>query len=323
MASKSIVPFTNNSIPFMCSLIKYFESEDSIYLLLDYHPLGCLYSHLDAFFDRPEAFLEDALANKLLSNRISSTDDLATKKEHISSSSNNNNNQQRQSSVPLSNSVDANHRQIIHPRRRFSSYALLNRNRSFTCLHSLSIQSATTSVSSNIKRRTVSSAISDWVVPPSPGIKLAEIELKNMALKDDDVLMTNSSSSSNNRSHSTSSLSSSASFTSCTTTTANDETKQKAEINSHKLSPVKLINNNLNNSVKRSQIRDWLAQLFCSLKALHNMGVVCKDLGPRNLLLSSKGQLVLTYMSKWNLIDERVSRELAQDFYIAPGKKKQ
>lgn len=69
-----------------------------------------------------------------------------------------------------------------------------------------------------------------------------------------------------------------------------------------------------------NQVKIWLAQLYIAIKSLHDIGMICKDLRPDNLLLSSSGQLVLTYMSRWNLVDEKISKDSVKNFYVAPGK---
>lgn len=50
------------------------------------------------------------------------------------------------------------------------------------------------------------------------------------------------------------------------------------------------------------------------------MGIVRKDLTTDDLLLTDKGDVVVTYTSKWNLVDERLNRRAVNEFYAAPGK---
>jgi hypothetical protein len=68
------------------------------------------------------------------------------------------------------------------------------------------------------------------------------------------------------------------------------------------------------------QVKLWLAQILCALTHLHDLGVLCKDLNPDNLLLSASGDCVLTYFSRWNLIDEHLDKAAVENFYVAPGK---
>jgi hypothetical protein len=67
-----------------------------------------------------------------------------------------------------------------------------------------------------------------------------------------------------------------------------------------------------------AQIKLWLAQLICGLKALHKYGIVWKDLHSDNLLLSNTGNLLLTFTSKWSLVDENLNKEAVKNFYVAP-----
>jgi hypothetical protein len=49
------VPFKNR-IPFMCQLIKYYESDNTIFLLIDYHKFGPLFPHLRLIHDDIQSF---------------------------------------------------------------------------------------------------------------------------------------------------------------------------------------------------------------------------------------------------------------------------
>lgn len=69
----------------------------------------------------------------------------------------------------------------------------------------------------------------------------------------------------------------------------------------------------------QKQVKVWLAQLLCALRNLHEMGIIRKDLMVDDLLLAKNGNLVLTYVSKWNLVDERVKKQSIKEFYAAPG----
>lgn len=45
--------------------------------------------------------------------------------------------------------------------------------------------------------------------------------------------------------------------------------------------------------VSESQVRFWGAQLVLALDTLHQEGILCKDLNPRNILLGDKGEMVV------------------------------
>jgi len=48
------------------------------------------------------------------------------------------------------------------------------------------------------------------------------------------------------------------------------------------------------------------------------MNIICKDIRPDNLLLTNSGDLVVTYFSKWNLVDEKLNKEGISCNYTAP-----
>lgn len=43
-------------------------------------------------------------------------------------------------------------------------------------------------------------------------------------------------------------------------------------------------------SVREEQVRQWAAEMLVALEALHEQGVLCRDLNPRNLLLDQAGR---------------------------------
>lgn len=43
-------------------------------------------------------------------------------------------------------------------------------------------------------------------------------------------------------------------------------------------------------SVREEQVRQWAAEMLVALEALHEQGVLCRDLHPRNLLLDQAGR---------------------------------
>jgi serine/threonine kinase 32 len=58
--------------------------------------------------------------------------------------------------------------------------------------------------------------------------------------------------------------------------------------------------------------------LFTALKNLHEMNIICKDIRAENLLLTDGGDLSVTYFSRWNLVDEKLSKEAVACSYVAP-----
>ena len=68
-----------------------------------------------------------------------------------------------------------------------------------------------------------------------------------------------------------------------------------------------------------AQCAVWLRQLLEAMRHLHKMGIVCKDLRTDNLLMSADGDLRLTFISEWNVVERQLNEEAVQCFYVAPG----
>ncbi|XP_063295890.1 ribosomal protein S6 kinase-like 1 [Pelobates fuscus] len=70
--------------------------------------------------------------------------------------------------------------------------------------------------------------------------------------------------------------------------------------------------------ISESQVRLWGAQMVMALEALHQEGVLCRDLNPRNLLLGDTGDVYLTYFGQWREINISCCPEAAECLYVAP-----
>ncbi|XP_068110624.1 ribosomal protein S6 kinase-like 1 [Hyperolius riggenbachi] len=70
--------------------------------------------------------------------------------------------------------------------------------------------------------------------------------------------------------------------------------------------------------VPESQVRLWAAQLVLALDTLHQEGVLCRDLNPRNLLMGDKGDVCLTYFGQWREVDHVCCPEAIEKLYVAP-----
>ncbi|XP_071972945.1 ribosomal protein S6 kinase-like 1 [Engystomops pustulosus] len=70
--------------------------------------------------------------------------------------------------------------------------------------------------------------------------------------------------------------------------------------------------------VPESRARLWGAQLILALDTLHQEGILCKDLNPRNVLLGDKGDAYLTYFGQWREVDHICCSEAAEQLYVAP-----
>ncbi|TSM77374.1 Ribosomal protein S6 kinase-like 1 [Bagarius yarrelli] len=66
------------------------------------------------------------------------------------------------------------------------------------------------------------------------------------------------------------------------------------------------------------EVRMWGAQILLALESLHEQGIVCQDLNPRNILLSSNGNVCLTYFGQWTEVQSEVSSKAMDEMYCAP-----
>ncbi|XP_039088190.1 ribosomal protein S6 kinase-like 1 [Hyaena hyaena] len=70
--------------------------------------------------------------------------------------------------------------------------------------------------------------------------------------------------------------------------------------------------------VNEEQVRQWAAETLVALEALHEQGVLCRDLNPRNLLLDQAGHIRLTYFGQWSEVEPHCCREASDNLYSAP-----
>ncbi|XP_041108633.1 ribosomal protein S6 kinase delta-1-like isoform X3 [Polyodon spathula] len=65
-------------------------------------------------------------------------------------------------------------------------------------------------------------------------------------------------------------------------------------------------------------IQRWAVGLVVALDALHREGIVCRDLNPNNILLNDRGDIQLTYFSKWSEVEEFCDCDAIDRMYCAP-----
>lgn len=65
-------------------------------------------------------------------------------------------------------------------------------------------------------------------------------------------------------------------------------------------------------------MKQWAAETLVALEALHEQGVLCRDLNPRNLLLDQAGHIRLTYFGQWSEVEPQCCREALDNLYSAP-----
>ncbi|XP_037551394.1 ribosomal protein S6 kinase-like 1 [Nematolebias whitei] len=67
-----------------------------------------------------------------------------------------------------------------------------------------------------------------------------------------------------------------------------------------------------------AEVRIWGAQILLALESLHQQGVLCRDLNPRNILLTSNGKVCLTFFSQWSEVQSEISSKAMEQMYCAP-----
>ncbi|XP_027700689.1 ribosomal protein S6 kinase-like 1 [Vombatus ursinus] len=70
--------------------------------------------------------------------------------------------------------------------------------------------------------------------------------------------------------------------------------------------------------VKEEHVKQWAAETLVALEGLHQQGVLCRDLNPRNLLLDTTGHIRLTYFGQWTEVEPRYCSEAMENLYSAP-----
>ncbi|XP_031212362.1 ribosomal protein S6 kinase-like 1 isoform X1 [Mastomys coucha] len=72
-------------------------------------------------------------------------------------------------------------------------------------------------------------------------------------------------------------------------------------------------------SLREGQVKQWAAEMLLALEALHQQGVLCRDLNPQNLLLDkAEGHIQLTYFGQWSEVEPQCSQEAVDCLYSAP-----
>ncbi|XP_060118545.1 ribosomal protein S6 kinase-like 1 isoform X2 [Heteronotia binoei] len=70
--------------------------------------------------------------------------------------------------------------------------------------------------------------------------------------------------------------------------------------------------------INEDQIQLWAAELLLALEGLHQQGVFCQDLNPRNLLLDASGHIRLTYFGHWIEVEPQCCSQALEELYCAP-----
>ncbi|KFP99091.1 Ribosomal protein S6 kinase-like 1, partial [Leptosomus discolor] len=71
-------------------------------------------------------------------------------------------------------------------------------------------------------------------------------------------------------------------------------------------------------AVKEEQVQLWAAEILLALEGLHQQGVLCRDLNPRNLLLDAAGHVRLTFFGQWTDVEPQYCSQAQEELYSAP-----
>ncbi|NXE26389.1 RPKL1 protein, partial [Ardeotis kori] len=71
-------------------------------------------------------------------------------------------------------------------------------------------------------------------------------------------------------------------------------------------------------AVKEEQVQLWAAEILLALEGLHQQGVLCRDLNPRNLLLDAAGHIRLTFFGQWTEVEPQCCSQAREELYSAP-----
>ncbi|XP_077412977.1 ribosomal protein S6 kinase-like 1 isoform X2 [Vanacampus margaritifer] len=67
-----------------------------------------------------------------------------------------------------------------------------------------------------------------------------------------------------------------------------------------------------------TEARVWGAQILLALESLHQQGILCRDLNPRNVLLTSNGKVCLTFFGQWSEVQSEINCDAMEQMYCAP-----
>ncbi|NXT11783.1 RPKL1 protein, partial [Prunella fulvescens] len=71
-------------------------------------------------------------------------------------------------------------------------------------------------------------------------------------------------------------------------------------------------------AVKEEQVQLWAAEILLALEGLHQQGIFCRDLNPRNLLLDTAGHVRLTFFGQWTEVEPQYCSQAWEELYSAP-----
>ncbi|KAK5916679.1 hypothetical protein CgunFtcFv8_011638 [Champsocephalus gunnari] len=70
--------------------------------------------------------------------------------------------------------------------------------------------------------------------------------------------------------------------------------------------------------LSEAEVHVWGAQVLLALESLHQQGILCRDLNPRNVLLTSNGKVCLTFFGQWSEVQSEICSKAMEQMYCAP-----
>ncbi|KAJ8356714.1 hypothetical protein SKAU_G00195080 [Synaphobranchus kaupii] len=70
--------------------------------------------------------------------------------------------------------------------------------------------------------------------------------------------------------------------------------------------------------IPEEYVQRWAVEIILALDALHQEGIVCRDLNPNNILLNDRGHIQLTYFCSWSDVEDSCDREAIAGMFCAP-----
>ncbi|KAL7888966.1 hypothetical protein AOLI_G00039400 [Acnodon oligacanthus] len=74
----------------------------------------------------------------------------------------------------------------------------------------------------------------------------------------------------------------------------------------------------LHTHIPETLVRSWAVDMLLALDALHQEGIICRDLNPNNILLNHRGHVELTYFCSWSDVEDSCDSDAVTKMYCAP-----